>query len=141
MNAGRATEVNMKRLGWVLFLVIVIGSALATVAQETPVVPHLSDAPPAAQPIVCPNVPPNRMIVYERGRVTMDDPAPLNLRSGPRTTFDVLDQIPSGGIFFVLEGPRCSDQYAWYRVDYRGQQGWVAEGSSNAYFIELYLPG
>ena len=128
--------------GWlVLLFLLIVGTALVVVAQETPFVPYITESLPSELPAPCPNALPNRMILYERGRVTVDDPAPLNLRSGPRTTFDVLDTIPSGSVFFVLEGPRCSDQYAWYRIDYRGQQGWVAEGSSSVYFTELYLPG
>lgn len=132
---------QLKTALMLLSILLVVGASLAALAQETPVVPFIDEAPPAPLPPACPNAQPNRMILYERGRVTTDDPAPLNLRSGPRTSFDILETIPSGGVFFVLEGPRCSDQYAWYRVDYRGQQGWVAEGSAAAYFIELYLPG
>ena len=131
----------MKRFLWVIGLFLILSAALAVIAQETPVVPFVVDALPSAAPPACPNALPNRLILYERGRVTSDDPAPLNLRSGPRTTFEILDTIPSGGVVFVLEGPRCSEQYAWFRIDYRGQQGWVAEGSSSAYFVELYLPG
>ncbi len=132
----------MKRLLWgIVLLFLLLATALVAAAQAAPFVPYIVDTLPAAAPPACPNALPNRLILYERARVTSDDPAPLNLRSGPRTSFDILDTIPSSGVIFVLEGPRCSEQYAWYRIDYRGQQGWVAEGSGSAYFVEPYLPG
>lgn len=68
----------------------------------------------------------------ERGRVSDDDPSPLNLRKGPSTNYDPpIWQIPVG-VFFVLEGPECSPRYSWNRVEYRGDDddllvGWVAE--------------
>jgi uncharacterized protein YgiM (DUF1202 family) len=129
------------RILWVVGLFLLAVSTLDAAAQQTPVVPYIVETLPPTAPPACPNALSNRLILYERGRVTSDDPAPLNLRSGPRTSFDILDTIPSGDIFFVLEGPRCSEQYAWYRIDYRGQQGWIAEGSNRAYFVELYPPG
>ena len=130
----------MKRIGRLLIGLLFLGTALV-VAQDAPFVPYIADTLPTPLPQPCPNALPNRLILYERGRVTSDDPAPLNLRSGPRTTFEILETIPSSGVFFVLEGPRCSEQYAWFRIDYRGQQGWIAEGSSSVYFVEQYLPG
>jgi hypothetical protein len=101
----------------------------------------------AQQRQVCENAPPNRLIVNERGRVSRDDPTPLNVREGPSTNFDPpIGLIPVGGIFYVLEGPECSPRYAWYRVEYirsNGETltGWVAEGDSDGYFVETYPPG
>jgi hypothetical protein len=95
----------------------------------------------------CEGTPPNRLIVRERGRVSDDDPSPLNVREGPSTNFDPpIGQIPVGGIFYVLEGPECSPRYAWYRVEYREENGdfligWIAEGETDLYFVETYPPG
>jgi len=127
-----------------LLLLVCCGIAGALAAsparQDTPAEPDLSALPPSPTS-VCPGSARSRLIVYERGRVTIDDPAPLNVRAGPRTTFDILDTIPPGGIFFVLEGPRCSERYTWYRVSYGDLTGWIAEGASSAYFVEPYPPG
>jgi hypothetical protein len=131
----------VKRWVWLLLGMMLTTGALLTLAQDPTFVPFIADTLPTPLPPACSSALPNRLILYERGRVTSDDPAPLNLRSGPRTTFEILETIPSGGVFFVLEGPRCSEQYAWYRIDYRGRQGWIAEGSSTAYFVEQYRPG
>lgn len=122
-----------------IFLLIFIGvvalAAATPVRQDT-----LPTLPPSPTP-VCAGAARTRLIVYERGRVTLDDPSPLNMRAGPRTTFDVLGRIPNGEVFFVLEGPRCSERYAWFRVGYGDLTGWIAEGSGSAYFAEPYLPG
>lgn len=98
--------------------------------------------------LVCPGAPPTRLIPGERGRVSIDDPRPLNIRSGPGTNNEVIGQIPARGIFFVIEGPRCTQRYAWYRVSYREGEsddtvitGWIAEGDLNGYFVEVYPPG
>lgn len=97
---------------------------------------------------ICPGAPVTRLVQGERGRVSIDDPRPLNIRSGPGTSNEIVGQIPARGIFFVIEGPQCSQRYAWYRVSYREGDsddavitGWIAEGDENAYFVEVYPPG
>lgn len=94
----------------------------------------------------CESTLPTRLIRHERGRISLEDPQPQNVREGANTTFDLVGQIPAGGIFYVLEGPVCSPLYAWYRVEYRAADGelltgWIAEGSSDSYFVETYPPG
>ncbi|MBK8024816.1 MAG: SH3 domain-containing protein [Chloroflexi bacterium] len=59
---------------------------------------------------------------------------------GAGTSFDVIRQIAPGEILFVLSGPVCNQRYAWYRVEYEEIEGWIAEGSSEAYFVEIYPP-
>jgi hypothetical protein len=101
----------------------------------------------AFQRLGCETAPPNRLIVRERGRVSADDPQPVNVREGPSTNFDPpIGEIPVGGVFYVLEGPECSPLYAWYRVEYQTGTGdllvgWIAEGNSESYFVETYPPG
>jgi hypothetical protein len=100
----------------------------------------------AFQRRACENAPPTRLIVRERGRVSDDDPTPVNVRAGPNTSFDPpIGSIPVGGVFYVLEGPECSPRYAWYRVEYIADgevvTGWIAEGSTEGYFVETYPPG
>lgn len=90
---------------------------------------------------VCAPAPVSHLIVRERARVSLDDPRPLNMREGPGTAFDVITQIPAGGFLYVLEGPTCSQNYAWYRVEYDGREGWIAEGDDSGYYVEVYPPG
>lgn len=115
-----------------LALLLTVAAASALQATDTP------DGTP--EPI-CPNAPRNRLIVRERARVSADDPRPVNLRAGPGTTFEVIEQVTTGTIFYVLEGPECSARYSWYRVEVDGEEGWLAEGDSTNYYVELYLPG
>lgn len=131
-------------LGGVVALLALLLSSPGGQAQPPPtrtpfVMPTL---PPSPTP-QCPGIIRNRLIIWERGRVAYDDPDdPLNIRSGPNTTYEILGEIPVGGIFFVLDGPQCSDLYTWFYVEYGDVQGWVAEGTINdRYFVEPYPPG
>ncbi len=100
----------------------------------------VTQAPSTPTP-VCPSAPPSRLILHTRARVSTQDPRPLNLRDGPGTNSHVIAQIPPSGVLYVLEGPRCSQSYAWYRIEYNGIVGWIAEGDSQAYYVEVYPPG
>jgi uncharacterized protein YgiM (DUF1202 family) len=115
-----------------LALLLTVTAASALQATDTP------DGTPES---ICPNAPRNRLIVRERARVSADDPRPVNLRAGPGTTFEVIEQVTTGTIFYVLEGPECSARYSWYRIEVGGEEGWLAEGDSTNYYVELYLPG
>jgi hypothetical protein len=35
----------------------------------------------------------------------------------------------------VLEGPACADEINWWRVEYDGQTGWIAEAADGEYFV------
>jgi len=87
----------------------------------------------------CPRAPQTRLIIQERARVT--DTESLNLRAGPGTDFEILARIEPGNDFFVLEGPTCAEVYSWYRVRHRRQEGWIAEGDLETYYVTPYLPG
>lgn len=101
--------------------------------------------PPTASPVyervpVCPDTPTSRLIVGERGYV-VDDGESLNLREQPGTDQPLISQIPSGASFDVLAGPVCEADYAWYRVRYEQDTGWIAEGDQREYYALPYLPG
>lgn len=116
----------------------------STVPLETST-PDRTPTPPPTATAVCVNALPSRLVIGERGRVAPDDPTPLNVRVGPGTNNQQIAQIPALGIFFVLEGPECTDLYTWYRVAYRQDDetiiGWIAEGDREAYFVEIYPAG
>lgn len=63
---------------------------------------------------------------------------PNNLRSQPSRTGASLGRIPAGGIFDVLEGPRCANGITWWNVSYRGVRGWTAEAQGFDVFVEPY---
>ncbi|MBK9123427.1 MAG: SH3 domain-containing protein [Chloroflexi bacterium] len=89
---------------------------------------------------VCQDTPRSRMIVQARGQVTSEDPSPLNVRESASIRAEVLTQLQARSLFYVLDGPRCADGYAWFRIRARGVEGWVAEGDSENYYIEPILP-
>jgi eukaryotic-like serine/threonine-protein kinase len=88
----------------------------------------------------CPNTQASRLLVGELARVTLSGGA-NRLRTGTSTESDLLDSIPEGGSFTVLEGPHCADSFAWYRVDFNGTIGWTAEGDESEYWLELIPDG
>lgn len=107
------------------------------VPSDTPFV--MPTPPPTAAP-VCPAAPPNRLILHQRGRVLPDDPRPINLRAEPGTGSAMITSIPIMEVFYVLEGPVCNGDYAWYKIQYGDDEGWIAEGDSSSYYVEPYLP-
>jgi serine/threonine protein kinase/uncharacterized protein YgiM (DUF1202 family) len=91
---------------------------------------------PTPVPMTCPGALPIRLVAGARGVVREDDPLPVNVRSGPGTTFSRVTQIPIRSIFEVLEGPNCNQSMAWFRIEtINGVQGWIAEGDV-AYFVD-----
>jgi hypothetical protein len=118
------------------------GSMFLVAAQDEAPTPYTPPTLPPSPTPICANAQRNRLVVYERGRVTYEDPPePLNIREGPNTNNAIIGEIPIGDVFFVLEGPRCSPNYAWYRVRYGEIEGWVAEGAARQYFTAPYPPG
>ncbi len=89
---------------------------------------------------VCENAPPTYLILHERGQVTNEDPQPLNIRSGPGLDGRILAVLHSLDVFFVIDGPRCADDYTWFKVRAQGVEGWIAEGEPGLYYVEPYLP-
>ncbi len=77
-----------------------------------------------------------------RAFVLGEDPRPLNVRSGPGTSFDRSAQLPTFSEFTVIEGPECSGGFAWYRIEFAGgRTGWIAEGDATTYFVAPLQPG
>ncbi len=129
------------RAAWVIAALILFGSGLAvSAARGSALAQPMPTLPPSPTP-VCAGQPPTRLILYERGRVTDDEPTPSNLREGPGTAYKLVGEIPASGVFFVLDGPKCSQLYVWYRVRYGKVEGWIAEGTFNTYYTEPYLAG
>jgi hypothetical protein len=89
----------------------------------------------------CADAPPTRLILSERGQVTDDEPSKLNVRSGPGIEFQTVGALEILEVFFVIDGPRCSGDYAWYLIQSATLRGWVAEGDFFVYYVEPYFPG
>lgn len=91
--------------------------------------------------VTCPQTPPSRLIIQDRGRVSDSNDETLNLRNGPSTSFDVLLTLEPLAQFIVIAGPTCADGFTWFRVRYFGTIGWIAEGDAEEYYVEPYLTG
>lgn len=118
---------------------VFVATAVDTPAPPV-LVPTATLTPTAVSSARCPNAPPSQLIVHERGRVTRNNQR-LNLREGPGTEYRVLTLLDEGLIFFVLSGPACSGDFAWFQVQARGRVGWIAEGDAAQYYAEPYLTG
>jgi Tol biopolymer transport system component len=58
------------------------------------------------------------------------------VRSEPTTNATALGRIPESGIFWVSDGPVCADGYTWWYAEYRGLNGWTAEGTDDEDWLE-----
>jgi len=113
----------------------------------TPVVTPLPTPSPFSFPAtlavtpICNGAPPNRLILGERARITDQDPTDLNVRARPGATSNnmPIGKLRVGEVVIVLDGPVCSDRYAWYEVDTGDVQGWIAEGDLDLYYVEPFL--
>ncbi len=61
--------------------------------------------------------------------------------AGPGTEHNVIAQLAPLEDFLVLGGVVCAGPYTWYRIDFRGAVGWIAEGFEGEYYAEPWLPG
>jgi hypothetical protein len=44
--------------------------------------------------------------------------------------------IPAGSTVTVTNGPKCSDGFIWWAVNYNGLSGWTIEGNAFEYWLE-----
>ncbi|MEO8606850.1 MAG: SH3 domain-containing protein [Chloroflexota bacterium] len=89
---------------------------------------------PTTTAIVCSSALPPRLVIGQQGQVTPG--IPNNLRQGPGSSTKYVGEIPPGGVFTVLDGPRCASGLAWWQVSYNGLTGWTPEGQGGEYWVE-----
>lgn len=105
-----------------------------TIVDSAPTETPTPTITPSPTPMVCPGVLPSRLVIGDVAQITPGDPN--TLRSAPSLSGARVGRIPAGSRIVVLEGPECADNYAWWRVNHDGIEGWTAEGNNNAYWIE-----
>lgn len=121
-------------VGWVSGRYVVISGGNVPVTDGT-----ASQQPTPYPPYVygqCPGFLPSRLAPGSTGRVTPG--LAQNVRAGAGYNNAIVGQIPAGGIFYVMSGPVCASNTAWYQVIYQNVQGWTAEGQSSTYWLEPY---
>jgi hypothetical protein len=93
----------------------------------------------AQVPVLCEGLPEPRLVKGEQGRVLPG--TPNNLRAEASTEGDLLTEIPAEAVFLVMDGPECSDDYAWWQVAYGEFVGWTVENmDAEAYAVEPVTP-
>ena len=94
-----------------------------------------SENSPASSP--CLNAPPTRLSVGQFAYVNPDPPLPNNLRKDAGTNQDFTGEIPPGKAMKILDGPKCSDGWVWWKVRALETElvGWTPEGDKRDYWL------
>lgn len=85
---------------------------------------------------------------YLRSRIAPDTQAQAspnagvnNLRDAPAITANLITAIPTGAVYQVMREIECDDEgTVWWRVDFDGVQGWVAESYQGDYLVQPFTP-
>lgn len=93
---------------------------------------------PLTNPITCSGNLPSRMEKGSTGRITPG--LGNNLREQASTHDRLLDVIPTGAGFIMLDGPVCAEGFTWWQVQYVNQIGWTVEATADEYWIEQLVP-
>jgi hypothetical protein len=92
---------------------------------------------PTESKFYCPGALPPRLIVGEYAYAIPEPPIPNRVRSGPGLSYSVIGLANPGVKMQVLEGPHCSDNWAWWKVHVIDNDitGWTAEGNNQGYWL------
>jgi len=115
-------------------------STATTAPTQTP-----SPLPPTELPqptntkkiTTCPGAPKQRLEPSEDAKVCTKTDF-VYLRSGPAKSYGVLKKVYPGALVTVVGGPRCADQWTWWKIELGdGTTGWMAEGGDRVdpYFL------
>ena len=63
----------------------------------------------------CPGAPPQRMTVSGRGYVCTKSDS-VKLRDYPSRSGSEITKLSPGTGFYVLDGPSCSDNWSWWKI-------------------------
>ena len=84
----------------------------------------------------CGKLPP-RLSLGNQARVAFTDGADMRIRVKPGLDQAILEKVPEGTRFSVLDGPSCVNEITWWKVHTNnGFEGWVAEFDDDVYLLE-----
>jgi len=118
----------------------------AVTATATPLIVGATEQSPPATDVDCPGAPAFQVAIGQEVTVVVDDTGTLKLRESPEISPDTeLLDLSRSTQLKILEGPVCAASadpevsYWFWKVEVLpgGEIGWVAEGDSLNYFIEL----
>lgn len=99
----------------------------------TPTGPQLPPRPEAGA-TSCPGAPPFLLTVNGTGQPAQ---AYQSLWVNPYSAaVQTVMYASTGDTYTVVDGPFCYRSYNWYLVDFNGTQGFITEGTGNAYWAE-----
>lgn len=98
---------------------------------------ELAPAPQESVRVPCVNALPTRLRVGAFAYVNPDPPLPNNLRSDAGSNSSLLGEIQPGDAMKILEGPKCADGWAWWKVRTLEPEmvGWTVEGDRQSYWL------
>jgi len=76
-----------------------------------------------------------RLQVGDYGKVSSNTPS--RLRGEPGVTGDQVGQVDPLDVFQVIAGSTCAGGFNWWQVEVNGLVGWLAEGDSENYYVEV----
>lgn len=85
----------------------------------------------------CPGAPPQQIVVGERAYICTESEG-VRVRLVAGVLGEELTRLSPGTSFKVVKGPRCSDNWSWWRIRTGdGIVGWISEGGDekDKYFI------
>ena len=90
--------------------------------------------------IDCPGAPPTRLAVGDQA-IVITSPDPLRARASAPDG-EVIASLYKDYALTITGGPVCANNLLWWEVRLReGQTAWVAEGTSDEYFLDLRAAG
>lgn len=83
-----------------------------------------------------------RMSIGAGGRTVLVPSASTHVRSEPGSSATIVETIPAGQTFDVLDGPECVEGMQWWEIEGFGVEGtwkgWIGEGIDDNYQIEPF---
>lgn len=78
----------------------------------------------------------SRLHIGDRAKVSEFPPQANRVRSEPNIEADTLGYIQPGDGMKILEGPKCSNNWVWWKVQAdTGLVGWTSEGDEKGYWL------
>lgn len=85
---------------------------------------------------VCSNAPASIVQAGEKAMVTRYPNTASRVRAGAGVNYDVVFQVSPGTVVDVMDGPKCSDGYVWWKIRTPGgDAGWMAEGNASTHYL------
>ncbi len=150
LTKGYKVELNVQGLTWDYRISDDLSSIILCSPLSTPTpTPRPTFPPPiyiipsavpgsTVTPDFCPNANTPRLTVGSLATVLPDVPNIVRLAPGSSSGF--LGELPVGRDVYVLDGPRCTADMAWwYIADTQSRLvGWTSEGEVGRYWLEPY---